>query len=414
MSLQSLLLICICGLAESQGFYSNAVDPQSPTNSPSFYLIGIANPANLPMTSLAPRVTETKYTGCSNVDSVGSSILLVNQVHTVINEIMSQSNASTFIQFIYYNKEEIKGKFSTIHTMIFKISDYGAAWFIGLKLDNHTSGIGSAKFLKVILNPSLQIVSKVLGLAPKSQIDQGFRCGDLKMIFNTFGNDGGVVGNRPGANRNRIPPGLLEQLKQLKPTPTHNIVRSCEQYLFVKSSNFYFSPISNTDTRPTVPLPQNTANTFEIARCSPEGYAIIDAIELDCQSDTPSPFNAKLVSIRIFYKIPFKNEIEVTQVFGKTTDAAPGNFSYKDKISLSNIGLITVHYLPNSAIAFRFFSKQRAQTLAATFNCGNTLGFTAGQSNDSVTTENLLGFWGTVGGPDSRIRMLGLIKFSSA
>lgn len=414
MKLQYLLLTSIFWLVGSQGFYPNLSHLQSPITAQIVYHIGIPNPTQLQMTPMALNVTEKKYTGCSDINSVGSPILLVNQVHSVITDIMSQSNTSTFVQFIYYDKKELSQKFSTIHTMVFKMTDYGTTWFLGLKLDNHTSGIGSAKFLKVILNTNLQIVSKVLGLAANSQFDQGFKCGDLKMIFSSFGNDGGSIGSHPGANRNRIPPGMLQLLKQLKPTPGINIARSCDRHFFMKSPEFYFSPISNTDTRPTFPIAENTPNTFETFRCSPEGTAIIDSIEFDCQSDTVSPFNAKLVSVKLAYKIPFQNSLEVTQVFGKTSAAAVGNYAYKNRISLINVGVITVHHLPNSAIAFRFYSKLRNQSIVATFNCGNTLGFTSGQSSDSVKVEDLLGFWGAVGGADSRIRMLGFLKYSSS
>jgi hypothetical protein len=415
MNLQSplFLLSSVIWLIGSHNFHRGSTFSHNALIQPPNVRLVIQNSINAAAVPAAMSLTEQRPSTCSNIESVGSPILMVNQVQSIINGIMSQANTATFVQFIYHDKVESTLKFSTIHTMIFKLVNYGSAWFVGIRLDNHSSGIASAKFLKFILNTNLEVVSKVLGLAPNTKFDPGFRCGDLKMIYSSFGNDGGRVANHPGTNRNRMPLGLYELLKQLKPTPQAAIVRQCDSFRFIKSPEFYFSPLTNTETRPTFPLPENTPNKFEIFRCSPEGTTIIEAIEFDCQSSTASLFNARLVSVKLTYKIPFQSTTETTQAFGKATPSGVGNYSYKDRISLDNIGLITGYYLPNGAAAFRFFSKTRTQLLVSTFNCGNTLGFTSGQPSDSVQAEDLLGFWGRVGGTDSRLTILGFLKYSS-
>lgn len=393
-----------------------AQDPASALQAQINQLISIMGTVPTPpptLTAIAAAVRPVIYPGCSDVNSIGSPILLVHQIHKMVSDYLRLDNQDTFVQFIYSNKQEIPDKFSTIHTLVFKLSDASTSWYFGLKFDNHVSGLGTVKFLKTIFNNSAQIVYKVLGIQPLPTTETVFNCGDLKMIFSSLGNDGGMPGDWAGANRNRAPPGLLEEIKKLKPTPSIRITRFCDRYRMVNAREFYFVPNPANEPKPAFPVAIPAPQAFETFRCSPEGEKIIDSIELECQSQSASSFAARLTGLRVRYKVPFESRIEVTQVFGKQTPAAAGNFSFKQSIPLGLVWHIDVYYLPDGSIAMRFFDNALKPNLVDTFNCGNTLGWANNSANDSVKAVDLLGFWGGVDSTaDAAIKYLGLIKYS--
>ncbi len=365
------------------------------------------------LAAAAASVRPLVYPGCSDIDSLGSPILLVHQVHQMINDYMRLDNKETFVQFIYSNKEEIPAKFSTIHTLMFKLSDASKSWYVGMKFDNHVSGLGSVKFLKTIVNNNPLIVYRVLGISPPPT-ETVFSCGDFKMIFSSFGNDGGMPGNFAGANRNRAPPALVNEIRKLKPNYELRVTRFCDRFRMINSREFYFVPNPSSEPKPSFPVAIPPAQAFETFRCSPESEKIIDAIELDCQSPSASSFAARLVSIRIRYKVPFEPRFETTPIFGKQTGASPGNYSFKQTINFVNVSTIDVYYLSDGSIAMRFFDNDLRSNLVNTFNCGNTLGWANNGANDSVKAVDLLGFWGGVDTTaNGAIKYLGLIKFSA-
>jgi hypothetical protein len=368
----------------------------------------ISPAANLPTDFLFRRTNE----GCSDIGSLGSPILLIHQANSLIKKYFKANSQHTFIQYLYYNKMEIPNRFSTIHKLIFKVSNQSSSWFIGMMFDNNSAGIGTVKFLKTILNPNEAIVRRVLNVPKDTNLEKAYQCGDLKLIFNAYGDDDGVNGLAPGSNRNRAPAGLLDKLKKLASSPEPIYSRSCDQHSFVKSSVFYFVANSALDLKPTFPVSTPTVDLFSSIRCSPEGSTIIDSIEFYCQSPSASNFAAKLVGLDIYYNIPFQNKLEAVQSFGKTSPASPGNYSMRQRVNLKLVKRIDAYYLANESIAFRFFDGSRTPVLINSFNCGNTFGFTSNPPSDSIESKDLLGFWGGFGSAASRpVRLLGFVKF---
>ena len=361
-----------------------------------------------------PSALQTTFPGCSNLSSVGSPILLINQANDLISELMHSKDPNTSVKYLHFSKDEAPSKFSTIFTLVFRIASQGGEWFLGLQLDAVPVAMGMAgvNFKKFILTQTKAMALRVLGLQQLAGPPAGYDCGDQKFIFSSYGNDAGALGQGVGFNRNRAPKGLFDALKKLKNSDLIQTYRSCEADTFLKSRYFYFVAATPADPKPTFPVSIPQTQPFELAKCSPEDVGLIKGLEFNCQSDTPSGFAAKLVGLRVFYNVPFRSQGEI-QAFGKQTPAVGPNFQFIQFVDLAEITRIDAFYIQdNASVSFRFYSGKGTDNLMGVFNCGNTLGFTSDQPSDTVEVEKLLGFWGAVAtGPNQPLRALGFMKF---
>ncbi len=255
--------------------------------------------ANVPRPLTAPAPSTTQFPGCSDIQSVGSPILLNFQAQKIIEEAMKLQTQGSFVRFIYFNAADATPDannitpFSKFYKLVFEFRNQAGPNYVGIFFDNPTNGIGTVKFLKFILNPNLDVIRKVLKITDNFNIN-GFKCGDLKMIFSSFGNDprNSLNGQFPGQNRNGLNPALLQALKALAQRTTSNTAdaytRDCSASRFFKPSNYW----ANTDTNQNFPAnlagsgivsnPDYTVREF--ALCNVEGKRAVSRLTLACIS----------------------------------------------------------------------------------------------------------------------------------
>jgi hypothetical protein len=341
------------------------------------------------------------FPGCSDIQSVGSPILLTYQAQLLIDSAMNPQAQGTFVRFIFYSQENGPSAFSRYFKLIFEIRDQSQAHYVGIMFDNPANGIGSTKFLKFILTQSLEIARKVLKItAPMPAL--AFTCGDLKAIYSTYGNDprSAIPSNYPGFNRNGVPPAILKALKQLvavrtPETTPGSTTRDCSASRFVKSTAYYTPNNSQLDNGN---VPTNR-NPFLEARCNPTGGPIIKTLNIVCKFFTcgPTKGEGEIYAIQAVFNVPFTQNVETTTFIGQENPPTPPNTAIATwNIDLSNASKIETFYPLGSANWYGIVVTLSNGTKNQ-FNCGSigTPIVTAGQQlRDSIDVKDLLGFWG--------------------
>ena len=271
----------------------------------------------------APQRPQLTFPGCSDIQSIGSPILLTYQAAQIVENAMKMQTQGSFVRFIYHDSAAGALPFSRIFTLIFEIRDQSGAQYVGIMLDNPTNGIGSVKFLKFIINQNIDIVKKVLKITAALPAT-AFVCGDLKMIFSSFGNDprNPLPGQFPGQNNNSVSPALLKSLKELANTNTAvPPYRDCSISRFINQNN-YFNTIEHT--YPRNPDAENIAafdQYVELSRCHPEGERIVERLTLTC--DIKADNIGRLSNARVVFRIPFSSALETTPLVGLAVVASP-------------------------------------------------------------------------------------------
>ena len=302
--------------------------------------------ANVPRIPQLDRPSTLQFPGCSDIQSIGSPILLAYQAENIIENIMKQQTQGSFVRYIYYKDAAAACLFSKLYTLIFEIRDPSGAYFVGILFDNPSNGIGSVKFLKFILNGNLDVVKKVLGVTSNCQ-DQSYTCGDLKSIFSSFGNDPryDLPQQYPGQNRNSIPPSLLKSLKELTNKNTSPAIynRDCDPSHFINQNNHYLNS-ALTGTRLTnAENLLSLAAKFEDARCHPQGERIVETLIMTCElGPIVALLPGYLTNVKIVYRIPFTTLFETSPLYG---DSTPPVISTTTNISLGgNVDRIVLYY----------------------------------------------------------------------
>ena len=365
------------------------------------------------------------FLGCSDIQSVGSPILLVHQAEAVIESAMKLQAQGTFVRFIFFKEENGALPFSKIYKLIFEIRDHSQATYVGLLFDNPTKGIGSVKFIKFILNGSLELVRKVLKITDPMP-PAAYSCGDLKMIFSSYGNDprSPIPPGYPGFNRNGVPPAVLKALRDIaKRTETapngttpDQITRDCNLSRFVKTTAYY-TPSNSQLTDGAVPP---NKNPFTEARCNPTGVPIVKSLAIVCRYYTGGPNNGKgeIFAIQGTFFVPFTANTDTSIFYGNDTPNTPANSAVTTwTVDLSSALRIETYYPTGSAT---WYGLVVVLTNGAKnqFVCGSdgVPIVTAGQElRDSIDVKDLLGFWGGKNGSlqnaNTPLNYLGYVKY---
>jgi hypothetical protein len=229
------------------GGQPNAYGPNYPqvqgVNVPSFGMPGMGGPGAFPgmmpptgsaaNAAVQNRLANTPNTEgpifpqCSTLDSIGSPVLLIYQAQEIINKLLDPKNANSYVNYLYYSMaaDNTNGLFN-LYNLIYSLSDFTGTYYAGLRFrvaragvsDQNwsQSGLGSAEFLKFILNQDLAVVNATLGLpVVNNGMPDMIKCGDLKFIYSSYGNNAGsaVPGSFPGENRNGALSAMIEEFK---------------------------------------------------------------------------------------------------------------------------------------------------------------------------------------------------------
>lgn len=186
-----------------------------------------ANPAIQNRIANTPNTEGPIFPQCSTLDSIGSPVLLIYQAEEIINKLMDPKNAQSSVSYLYYNSvtDDTNSLFK-LYNLIFSLADFTGTYYAGLRFRVaaagastqpwSVSGVGSAEFMKFVLNQDLAVVNATLGLpvVANGQPDT-IKCGDLKFIYSSYGNKPGtaVPGNFPGENRNGPLAAMVEEFK---------------------------------------------------------------------------------------------------------------------------------------------------------------------------------------------------------
>ena len=379
------------------GLLGQGFGEQSPAFSPNF-----------PQIFSADDLTPLQLPGCSDIQSIGSPILLAFQAQNIIDEAMRLQTKDSFVRYVYFKEDTATNggvspnPFKKFYTLVFEIRDQSEALYIGLYLESPINSIGSVKFLKFILNPSVDTVKKVLKIvAPADLTPKGFNCGDLKMVFNSFGNDprSSLNGQFPGLNRNGLSPALLQALKNLaertKSTSADTYIRDCSPSRFVKMPNYYSHP--NLLPR----YPKNLAASAiasndwfiynEISKCNVEAKRIVAKLILSCNAiavaGVSNGFIARAQAVMI---TPFTNTLEESPVIGT------GPFTTTFNIDLSlPAERIELYYDDTPGLGVKWWSIQVFDSKGINlgdYRCGAAPA-TLPPYKQRVYIVDLLGFW---------------------
>lgn len=375
-----------------------------------------------------------RFAGCSDIDSIGSPILLVFQAEKMIEEAMKVQNAGTFVRYLYYKQEIIPAQFSILYTLVFEIADQGQSYFIGAIVDNPSNGIGSTNFKKFILSTKLEVVKAVLKITdafPSSP----YVCGDLKMIFSSYGNDPRkrLPGDFPGLNRNALSPALNKALQDLvrntnlgnasDPTdPNNTPPRECTDPHYINHSNFwYLGPPGQKPVNPETST-ASINNYFEFVRCNPTGQRIIEQLILGCYSRPTSiisgPGDIYYISGR--FQIPFSSNFEDSPTYGFTSVTPAGGQTFSPlTIQFTSQTTKLSFFYPDDAAWFAARTYDANNNIIATYTCGNSaapallLGTTTAKA--TYTVNDIAGFWGgkltSLSTSNAPLTMWGLVNY---
>ena len=375
-----------------------------------------------------------RFAGCSDIDSIGSPILLIFQAEKMIEEAMKVQNAGTFVRYLYYKQEIIPAQFSILYTLVFEIADQGQSYFIGAIVDNPSNGIGSTNFKKFILSTKLEVVKAVLkitDLFPTSP----YVCGDLKMIFSSYGNDPRkrLPGDFPGLNRNALSPALNKALQDLvrntslanvsDPTdPNNTPPRECTDPHFINNSNFWFS--GPPGQRPTNPETSTATinNYFEFVRCNPTGQRILEQLTLGCYSAASGPFagTGNIYYINGRFLTPFGSTFEDSPTYGNTSPSLPPAYSSNLlTIQLSSQTTKLSFFYPDDGAWFAARTFDANNNIIASYTCGSlatsALLLATTTAKATYIVNDIVGFWGGKVGnlttANTPLTMWGLVNY---
>lgn len=195
---------------------------------PPFPTASAANPAMQTRLANTPNTAGPVFPQCSNLDSIGSPVLLIYQAQSIIDNLLDPKNSNSFADFIFYQStaDATNGLFQ-LYNLVFALNDYSGSYYVGIRVrvskagtsdpNFSQSGIGDAEFRKFILNKDLAVVNQTLGLPVVNGGQPNvLKCGDQKFIYSSFGNSPGsaVPGVYPGENQNGALAAMIQQFKE--------------------------------------------------------------------------------------------------------------------------------------------------------------------------------------------------------
>jgi hypothetical protein len=290
-----------------------------------------------------------------------------------------------------------------VFNLIFEINEPGQTYFVGLQVDSPSNGIGAAKFKKFILNPNLAVVAKVLKVAVADIPAGAYVCGDLKMIFSSYGNDARsrLNGQFPGENRNAVPPALLQALSTLRrrdlvPAPTGS--RDCAANRVVVDTTNYWRRI--TTPLPVAVVPNND-HYFSIYRCNTDGSNAVTELKLKCVerlSPAAQVGSGFIRAAQVTLQASAGGLTSTSIYFGRDEITSNANRTVKELVlTMSTISQFEVYYpttgisANNNWYAIRYTSTAGVQT---DWTCGTNANISSGNLRQTITPANLLGIWG--------------------
>ena len=355
----------------------------------------------------APQSSPVQFPGCSDIQSIGSPILLNFQAQKIIEDAIKLQTQGTFVRYVYFSDATPAGitvtaTFSKIYTLIFEIRDQSGPNYVGVLFDNPTNGIGSVKFLKFILNPNIEVVKKVLKVANAINF-AGHTCGDLKMIYNSFGNDSrsSLNGQFPGQNRNGLSPALLKALKDLasKNASSSDYYRVCHPSRYVKLLNYWKNyDLFASDTRAATEAELATTFTApwsvdQVTRCHPEGKRVVQRLALTCNL---AGSVGHMATAQVVFRTPYTDALEIAPAtaFGTGTVTSTYNIEFTDLVE--KVSLFWESF--NGAASFKWWvikTFDKDNKVIQAYACGDASLLTnAGlPARETVAAKDLIGIW---------------------
>ena len=342
---------------------------------------------------------------CEDIPTIGCPILLFFHAEQIIEEIMKLQNRDTFVRYLYFSKESGPCPFCVYYKLVFELRTQLATYYVGLWLDSPSEGIGSVKFLKFILHTKLENIRAILKIRD-NLLDTGYGCGDLKMIFSSYGNDARtrLPYNYPGFNRNSVPPAVLKALKEINdrtrnneyPSAVSPLTRDCAINRYVRSK-VYYSP-DQCDLLDGL-VPPNK-NPFAVIRCDPTGAPIVRTLHLVCQYFTGGPRDGQgfIWAVKATFNIPFQNTLETTGWYGR--ENVPPEHCSASKvmtIELHDAETMEVYYPSKKPSWYGisvYNSNKRKIGHYLCGGCGKDVMEKGNELRETILVKDLVGFWG--------------------
>lgn len=344
------------------------------------------------------------HSKCDDIPTIGCPILLFFHAEQIIEEIMKLQNRDSFVRYIYFSRESGSGPFSVYYKLIFELRTQLTTYYLGILLDSPSEGIGSVKFIKFIFHVKFEVVRVVLRINEK-RLDNGFVCGDLKMIFSSYGNDPRtrLPYDFPGFNRNAVPPAILKALKEIidrtrsPEFPSAVLpIRDCSITRFVRSKIYY----SYDQCELLNGLVPPDKNPFTVIRCDPTGAPIVRTLHLVCQyfTDGPKDGQGSIWAVKATFNVPFRNTLETTNWYGR--EHVP-----KESCSSSKVMNIELHDAEKMEVYFPVKKPNWYGIMVYNFNkerighylcggCGKQGMEKGNDLRETILVKDLLGFWG--------------------
>ena len=179
--------------------------------------------------------------GCAEIPGLGSPILMISNAHKYIEDALHIKNNYTVIKYIHYTvtaSANVPGQNN--YKLAFSITDYNGTRYLGIDATISPFGIGGVTINKFILTKNIAVLKQVVGNTVNE--NNSYQCGDLKLVYSSYGNDPTPDLNSvyPGRNYNSAGLSILNQLNQTTAQSAKNKV--CVTLNFIETAGFFGTP----------------------------------------------------------------------------------------------------------------------------------------------------------------------------
>ena len=306
--------------------------------------------------------------GCSQIEGVGSPVLMVAQAHQYVNRALDSKNPYTYVKMIYNNTPELQSDGQFLYKYVFNIQASGKTMYYGIQF---TAGSNTNMALfKLVFTDKLSTIGTILSEADLANNLSESSCGDLKFIFSSYGKD--PTADLPYAfpnNRNSVGLNLLSRLSETK----QNEYKECinKNYTIYE----WFSESMSTHTT--------------LVNCIPMGIPI-HSIRLGCYNAANNPVQASAGSHIEYIQLIYNNSDGTTTA---SEEIKSTSFTLGDEvvIPVDTGAFITFNAYGNETA--EIVLKDENLSTITTWNCGaDTISAATLELSETYPVKDFLGF----------------------